>query len=144
MRFLSFGTHSFSRSASYHYSVPLLFRSTGIHSQLGPDPWTQNHFHTVKLNRKTKKFSTYYQKVNEAPCSFYSLIQSLFSFFIPIILKEKLWRCYSLVDEIHCLSFQLIRAVEVSQDENFCSILHGEVTAEGILTHDLQTLQGIL
>lgn len=50
----------------------------------------------------------------------------------------------SLVDEIHCLSFQLICAVEVSQDENFCGVLHGEVTAEGILTHDLQTLQGIL
>lgn len=34
--------------------------------------------------------------------------------------------------------------MEVSQDENLCGVLHGEVTAEGVLAHDLQALQGVL
>lgn len=56
---------------------------------------------------------------------------------IPIIMKENFEDANSLVDEIHGLSFQLICAVEVSQDENFSGILHGQVAAEGIFTHNL-------
>lgn len=52
-------------------------------------------------------------------------------------MKENFEDANSLVDEIHGLSFQLICAVEVSQDENFSGILHGQVAAEGILTHNL-------
>ena len=47
-------------------------------------------------------------------------------------------------NEIHSFSLQVLCSVEVSQDESGYSIFHRDVAAQGILTHDLQALQGIL
>lgn len=40
--------------------------------------------------------------------------------------------------------FQLMNTVEISQDEDFHSVLCGEVAGQGFLTHDLQVLQVVL
>lgn len=50
----------------------------------------------------------------------------------------------SLIDEVHGLRFQLVGTVQVSQDENLSSVFHRQAGAQGILTHDLQSLQSIL
>lgn len=50
----------------------------------------------------------------------------------------------SLVDEVDGLRFELVGAVQVSQDEDLSSIFHRQTGAQSILAHDLQSLQGIL
>lgn len=50
----------------------------------------------------------------------------------------------SLVDEVNSLCFELIGAVQVSQDKDFSSIFHRQAGAQSILTHDFQSFQSIL
>lgn len=50
----------------------------------------------------------------------------------------------SLVDEVDCLRFELVGAVQVGQDEDLGGVLHRQTGAQGVLTHNLQSLQSIL
>lgn len=49
-----------------------------------------------------------------------------------------------LVDEVNSLRFELVGAVQVSQDEDLGSVFHRQAGAESVLAHDLQSLQSIL
>lgn len=52
--------------------------------------------------------------------------------------------CNSLVDEVHSLCLELVRTVQVGEDEDLCCVLHQQTHAQSILTHHLQPLQSIL
>lgn len=50
----------------------------------------------------------------------------------------------SLVDEVDGLGFELVGTVQVGQNENLCGVFHRQAGTQGVLTHDLQSLQSIL
>lgn len=49
-----------------------------------------------------------------------------------------------LVDEVDGLRFELVGAVQVSQDEDLGGIFHRQAGTQRVLTHDLQSLQSVL
>lgn len=53
-------------------------------------------------------------------------------------------RLNSLVDEVDCLGFQLVGAMQIGEDEDVGGVLHGQTGAERVLTHDFKSLQGVL
>ncbi len=73
-------------------------------------------------------------------------------------MQERRWACLlangtlrmseqasnSLVDEVHSLRLELVGAVQVSEDEDVCGVLHAQTCAQSILAHHLQSLQSIL
>lgn len=50
----------------------------------------------------------------------------------------------SLVDEVDGLRFELVGTVQVSQNEDLCSVFHRQTGAQCVLAHDLQSLQSVL
>lgn len=49
-----------------------------------------------------------------------------------------------LVNEVDGLRFELVGAVQVSEDQDLSSVFHRQASAQRVLTHDLQSLQSIL
>lgn len=67
-----------------------------------------------------------------------------------MLINTFLWVCCipeqenSLVNEVDCLSFELVGAVQVGQDEDLGCVLHRQVAAQRVLAHHLQALQRVL